>query len=132
MCPFEDEWQRLCQALERADLLEDARFATSESRRTNDDALASEIEAVFIQRPALEWEKMLTSADVGCVQVEDRGMYHFFSEDPHAEQNAMTVEVEHPRFWQVLALRSRHGVLQYLVHSGTGHSKGPTHHADPQ
>ena len=41
---------------------------------------------------------MLTSADVGCVQVEDRGMYHFFSEDPHAEQNALTVQVEHPRF----------------------------------
>ena len=98
MCPFEDEWQRLCQALERADLLEDARFATSVSRRTNDDALASELAAVFIKHRALEWEEMLTPADVGCVQVEDRGMYHFFSEDPHAEQNALTVQVEHPRF----------------------------------
>ena len=98
MCPFEDEWRRLCQALERPDLLQDPRFVTSESRKKNDDALVSELEVVFTQRPALEWEKLLTSADVGCVQVEDRGMYHFFSEDPHVQQNALTAEVEHPRF----------------------------------
>ena len=98
MCPFEDEWQRLCQALERSDLLEDPRFITAESRKNNDDALVSELVALFSKRPALEWENLLTSADVGCVQVEERGMYHFFSEDDHAQQNEMTVEVEHPRF----------------------------------
>ena len=40
----------------------------------------------------------MTSVDVGCVQTEDRGMYHFFSEDPHVEENGLRVDVEHARF----------------------------------
>lgn len=97
-CPFEDEWQRMCETLGRPDLLSDKRFADADSRRANDDSLISELAAEFSQKPALEWEKLMTSADVGCVQTEDRGMYHFFSEDPHVEENGLRVDVEHPRF----------------------------------
>ena len=97
-CPFEDEWQRMCETLGRPDLLSDKRFADADSRRANDDSLISELAAEFAQKPALEWEQIMTSADVGCVQTEDRGMYHFFSEDPHVEENGLRVDVEHPRF----------------------------------
>ena len=98
MCPFEDEWRRLCRALDRPDLLQNPKFADAAARLANDGALASELAAVFAQKPALEWERILTAADVGCVQAEDRGMYHFFSEDPHVERGGLTVEVAHPRF----------------------------------
>ncbi len=97
-CPFEDEWRRMCETLGRSDLLSDPRFADPDSRAANDDALISELAAEFSQKPALEWERIMTSANVGCVQTEDRGMYHFFSEDPHVEQNGLRVDVEHPRF----------------------------------
>ena len=97
-CPFEDEWRRMCETLGRPDLLSDERFADADSRRANDVALISELAAEFGDKTALEWEKTMTAADVGCVQTEDRGMYHFFSEDPHVEENGLRVDVEHPRF----------------------------------
>ncbi|MXX52893.1 MAG: CoA transferase [Dehalococcoidia bacterium] len=97
-CPFEDEWQRMCETLGRSDLLADSRFADADARNANDDELISELAAEFTRKPALEWERTMTSADVGCVQTEDRGMYHFFSEDPHVEENGLRVDVEHPRF----------------------------------
>ena len=98
MCPFEDEWERLCRALGRADLLQKPEFADAAARLAHDGALASELAAIFAQKPAREWERILTAADVGCVQAEDRGMYHFFSEDPHVERAGLTVQVTHPRF----------------------------------
>ena len=106
-CPFEDEWPRLCSALAQyapmADLLEDPRFITADTRKENDDALASELGSIFAGRPALEWERLLTAADVGCVQTEDRGMYHFFAEDEHVAQTGLTVDVSHLKygeFWR--------------------------------
>ena len=97
-CSFEDEWGRMCEALGRPDLLSDPRFADADSRKANDDALIAELAAEFSRKHALEWESLMTSADVGCVQTEDRGMYHFFSEDPHVEENGLRVDVEHARF----------------------------------
>ena len=97
-CPFEDEWQRMCDALGRPDLLSSPRFADVDARRVNDDELITELAAEFAQMPALEWERVMTSVDVGCVQTEDRGMYHFFSEDPHVEENGLRVDIEHARF----------------------------------
>ena len=106
-CPFEDEWPRLCGALAQyapmADLLEDPRFITADTRKENDDALASELGSIFAGRPALEWERLLTAADVGCVQTEDRGMYHFFAEDEHVAQTGLIVDVSHLKygeFWR--------------------------------
>ena len=97
-CPFEDEWRRMCEALDRPDLLSDPRFADPDARGANDDALISELAKEFSQKTALEWEEIMTSVDVGCVQTEDRGMYHFFSEDLHVEENGLRVYVEHPKF----------------------------------
>ena len=97
-CPFEDEWRRMCDALDRPDLLSDPRFVDPDARGANDDALISELAKEFSQKTALEWEEIMTSVDVGCVQTEDRGMYHFFSEDPHVEENGLRVDVEHPKF----------------------------------
>ena len=97
-CPFDDEWRRLCAALDRPDLIDDPRFASADARGSNDEALASELSAIFSAKPALEWEHLLTAVDVGCVQTEDRGMYFFFAEDPHVGENNLTVDVYHPRF----------------------------------
>ena len=97
-CPFSDEWARMCEALGRLDLLADPRFADPDARAANDDALIAELAAEFALKQSLEWERIMTSADVGCVQTEDRGMYHFFSEDRHVEENGLRVDIEDPRY----------------------------------
>ncbi|MBI4234083.1 MAG: CoA transferase [Chloroflexi bacterium] len=102
-CLFEHEWRALCAAIGRKNLLEEPRFATGEARRQHDDALAEVLAQVFATRPAAAWEQTLAAADVACVQAEDRGMYHFFAEDSHVQENGFTTEVEHPRwgaFWR--------------------------------
>ena len=102
-CPFDDEWQTLCRTIDRTDLLEDHRFATTETREKNDDALADELGKVFATQDPPHWEKLLTDADVACVKAEDRGMYFFFSEDSHVCENGMLTQVNAPRegkFWR--------------------------------
>ena len=97
-CPFDDEWETLCRALERLDLLDDHRFANAESRATHDGALAEELAALFATEEPTHWERLLTAADVACVKAEDRGMYYFFNEDPHVRENGLLTQVEAPRF----------------------------------
>ena len=97
-CPFEEEWRALCTALGKRHLLDDPRFATGQARKVHDDALAAELAALFLTRAAGAWEEALTAADVCCVQVEERGPYHFFNDDPHVQENGFTTEVETPRF----------------------------------
>ena len=97
-CLFDEEWQALCQAIGRPDLLDDPRFITGEARQQHDDALACELAAVFATGGPLHWEEMLTAVDVACVKAEDRGMYYFFNDDPHVRENELLTQVEAPRF----------------------------------
>jgi crotonobetainyl-CoA:carnitine CoA-transferase CaiB-like acyl-CoA transferase len=97
-CPLEKEWQSLCHAIKREDLLKDPRFITPETRSTNDDALAKELQSVFSKRSPKEWENILAPANVGCIQAEDRGSYHFFAEDSHIEDNELTTNIQTQRF----------------------------------
>ncbi len=97
-CPFEDEWEALCQTIERTDLLDDPRFASADKRQEHDDALAEELGRVFDTNEPLHWERLLTAADVACVRAEDRGMYYFFNDDPHVREQGMLTDVSAPRF----------------------------------
>ena len=97
-CPLESEWRALCDALGLPDLADDPRFASAPARHDNDAALAARLASVFAAEPAAQWEKRLSAADVGCVKVEDRDMFHFFDEDDHVRQNGFTTEAHHLRF----------------------------------
>ena len=102
-CPFEEEWTVLCKTLGRSDLLVDSRFDTKLSRQHNDRDLAAELSEIFLSKDPLDWEQLLTDADVACVKAEDRGMYHFFNEDEHIRNNGFLKEVaatRHGRFWR--------------------------------
>ena len=102
-CPFEEEWVALCQTLGRADLLADPRFSNREARTAHDRALSDELGRVFATKAPLEWEKLLTDADVACVKAEDRGMYYFFNEDSHVRENGFLTDVRatrHGEFWR--------------------------------
>src|SRR3990170_644843 len=57
------DWEVFCRrVIERADLLEDPRFHTSESRRTNRVVLERMLEDLFRERPHKEWLQRLGEA----------------------------------------------------------------------
>jgi crotonobetainyl-CoA:carnitine CoA-transferase CaiB-like acyl-CoA transferase len=120
-CPMEEEWRALCGTIGRADLVDDSRFATQETRRVNDDALARELAQVFIAREPHEWESLLAAADVVCVKAEDRGPYHFFNDDPHIKENNFISEIELPRLGKVW----RYGPVLTYSHTSTRVGPGP-------
>lgn len=93
-CPFEEEWRSLCKALNREELLKDRRFANAAARLENDEALVEELKKVFVTRNPGEWEELLTAADVACVEVEESGMFNFYSQDPHVAENGFIQPAE--------------------------------------
>jgi crotonobetainyl-CoA:carnitine CoA-transferase CaiB-like acyl-CoA transferase len=54
-CSKDPQFEKLCRALNRVDLLEDPRFKSNGDRLRNQDALYPELIAIFGQRDAQEW-----------------------------------------------------------------------------
>ena len=99
-CPFEEEWQALCEAIGRADLIGDPRFAPA-ARMAHDEELIEQISAAFATRTAAEWEQLLTAQDVACVRVSNSDdAEEFYLDHPHSLENGFAVETESdsPRF----------------------------------
>lgn len=102
-CPFEEEWQALCKAVDRDDLLNDPRFQTAAARMENDEALIEELAKTFAARSPNDWETLLAAADVACVEVEESGMFNFYSQDPHVAENGFIRPAESLRigsYWR--------------------------------
>jgi crotonobetainyl-CoA:carnitine CoA-transferase CaiB-like acyl-CoA transferase len=97
--PQEREWAALRKTLPRSAALDDDRFATAEGRARFADDLAAGLVRVFRERTAAEWERLLTEADVGCVEV-DAGPSHktLMMRGGLADRLRMTTDVEHPMF----------------------------------
>lgn len=89
----QNQYERLCAALNRPDLLTDPRFADADSRMANDAALQAELTASFAQRSAAEWEVILAEAGVpaGAVRPVAEVL-----ELPQLEGRALTMEVDVP------------------------------------
>ena len=58
------QFEAICGACERVDLLDDHRFLTRDLRKRYRRELTLELESALRSRSALEWEKILTDADV--------------------------------------------------------------------
>ncbi|MBU0556331.1 MAG: CoA transferase [Alphaproteobacteria bacterium] len=61
-----NQFDALAREVGREDWLQDVRFATPEARRENFDAMSHELEAVFVQRDAADWERDLSNAGIPC------------------------------------------------------------------
>jgi crotonobetainyl-CoA:carnitine CoA-transferase CaiB-like acyl-CoA transferase len=66
------DWPPLLRAIERPDLADDARFATTPARRANARALVPILDGVFVSRPWAAWREILnrhrlTFGEVGTV-----------------------------------------------------------------
>jgi formyl-CoA transferase len=86
-------FMRLCAALGREELAEDARFATPPARMEHTAPLAEELERTFATRYAEEWLLTLTEAGIPCGPIYDVAQ---MLQDPQARARGMVVESEHP------------------------------------
>ena len=62
----DDIYRRLCQAIEREDLITDPRFSTSRARSTNRDEIMEVLMPVTRQKTSEEWINILNAAGVPC------------------------------------------------------------------
>ena len=60
------QWQRLCDAIGRSDLVDDPRFADGNDRVRNHAELEPELEVAFASRRRDDWLAILANADVPC------------------------------------------------------------------
>jgi crotonobetainyl-CoA:carnitine CoA-transferase CaiB-like acyl-CoA transferase len=60
--------------------------------------LAKLLAARFAEKPAPEWERLLTDADVGCVEANMDGHANFVSYEARLREDGFTREFDHPRF----------------------------------
>ncbi len=89
----EEQWQRLCEVLERQDLAEDARFADNLSRRENLPALVEELSAIFRMNSTAAWVEALSARDIPCAPIQDIAQS---AVDPQIIARDMIVEVDDP------------------------------------
>jgi len=94
-------WERLARALDRPDLLEDARFSDNAQRMANLPALVETLTATLKTRPAQEWLALLDEAEVpaGPVLTLDQVYAH-----PQTQARNMEIEIDHPVAGRVHAI----------------------------
>jgi crotonobetainyl-CoA:carnitine CoA-transferase CaiB-like acyl-CoA transferase len=107
--PQPKEWPSLVAAMRDFADLADERFSTPQGRAANDADLAQRLEAAFRKEPAEFWEKRLTEAGVGCVELYEGAPARLIQTDPQlAAEYAVTavspVFDEHLRFTPLVAM----------------------------
>ncbi len=86
-------WERLCAAIGRDELVSDARFAEPKDRMNNLDDLVSTLERTFAQQTSEHWLDVLESANVPAGPIYDLAQMY---DDPQVRAREMMVETEHP------------------------------------
>ncbi len=99
--PTQKEWETLIGGIKRPELLDDARFATVESRLDNDDDLAVILEDVFTTNTAQGWEDLFVPEGLACVTVYEGGISAFTCTDETMLETGLVVEVDHPLFGRI-------------------------------
>lgn len=102
-CPKPKFWVRLCEVLERRDLLDDPRFANFAGRDAHREALLAELRPEFRARTAAEWVRVLSGAGVPVGPVND---VEQALEDEQTVAREAVVSITHPRFGTVRQVAS--------------------------
>jgi crotonobetainyl-CoA:carnitine CoA-transferase CaiB-like acyl-CoA transferase len=95
-------WRRLCEALEREDLLADERFASNPGRVSHRDALVRTLAETFRAHTADDWLARLDARGVPAGKV--RGVLEAF-EAATAAGDPASVVVEHPTIGELPLVR---------------------------
>ena len=86
-------WRRFCQAIGRAQLADDARFAKNANRVANRATLISILAELFLTSDSETWLRLLNHAEVPCAPVQT--IDQVFNA-PQVRHREMLVEVPHP------------------------------------
>jgi crotonobetainyl-CoA:carnitine CoA-transferase CaiB-like acyl-CoA transferase len=87
-------WMPFCKAVERRDLLEDERFATSAGQHDNRAELIGILDALFATRDQWDWVNDLCGKGLPVAPVQDYGQ---LADDPQVIANGYVQPFEHPR-----------------------------------
>ena len=86
-------FRKLCVALDRPELAEDARFASNDLRSENVEALTAALEAVLTGRSSADWLALIEAAGVPCGPINDiAGIVN----DPQIRARNMIVAIDDP------------------------------------
>ncbi len=91
-------WERLCDAIERRDLLQDPRFATNSDRMANLQELVKTLNETFSQHPTAHWLALLERAAVPSGPIYNSAQVY---DDPHVQARDMDVGTDHPTVGRV-------------------------------
>jgi len=94
-------WKRLCEAIGRPELAEQAEFNSAERRAKNRKALNAEIDRALAKKTSAEWVEILNEAGVPCGPIY--AMDQVFA-DPQVKHLGAVAEVEHPRLGKLRIL----------------------------
>lgn len=86
-------WTKLCNILEKPELLADPRFESNSKRTANVRELTAILNDVFSKRTIAEWLTVLEEAELPCAPINTIDK---IVNDPHIQSREMIVEVEHP------------------------------------
>ncbi len=89
----EDEWHRLCQALDLPHLADDPRFNDYSKRQAEAETLVEVLAAVFETRPREEWLEILEEYGIPCGPVLPREAVF---QDPQVRANDLIAPINHP------------------------------------
>jgi crotonobetainyl-CoA:carnitine CoA-transferase CaiB-like acyl-CoA transferase len=102
-CPKDHFWRELCDAIERPDLADDARYESFAGRDGNRDQLLEELDAAFAQRTTTDWLQRLAPHGIPCAPVND---VRQALRDPQAQARGAVLEAPHERFGTVRTIAS--------------------------
>ena len=114
-------WPALCEAIERTDLLDDARFQAQEIRRAHASELAAILDPIFAAHPWLEWRQRLRRHDITF------GLLGVLRDVPHDEQavaNGAIVPSGVPEMPRTLSAPIRLSFAPVTVAPGPGPAHG--------
>ena len=86
-------WQDLCHALERPELIDDVRFGTNDDRTKNHDALREELCRVLVGKTTKEWIAILEQAGVPCGPVNNIAD---IAENEQVLHRNMIIDIDYP------------------------------------
>tara|TARA_X000001036_G_scaffold9088_3_gene8040 strand:+ start:6849 stop:8045 length:1197 start_codon:yes stop_codon:yes gene_type:complete len=96
--PNQSNWERLCDAIDRKDLLDNMNFTDNTSRMKNIKNLEAELEVTFMKKNRTQWIQILDKAGVPCGPINN---IQEVWEDPQIKFRNMKVKTVHPKTGEV-------------------------------
>ncbi len=96
----EPQWRTFAEVPGAQRLMQDPRFASSESRAANDKALATELEHLFATRSAAQWFEILDRAGIPCEVSNETFPREMFG-DPEMREHGLLVTLKHQQLGNV-------------------------------